>query len=390
MNRNIQTDTPFSALLQAAVDGIIVIDNRGYIEVVNPAAERLFGYEEGELIGMNVSQLMPLGDREHHDGYIAKYLQTGERKMIGIGRETVGQKKDKSCFPMYLSVGSTESEDNMRFVGIIRDLTKQKREHQMLVERDQEVRQLRERLVHVARISTLGEMVTGIAHEVNQPLTAIATYTQACVRLIKAGLSDPDALLEALDRTSFQARRAAKVITKIRNFSKKSPIVTGDHDCNELIKEVVVLAQIHADELGVELVMELHDDGEPLMVTIDAIQTQQVVLNLIHNAIESMAGVDKNIAANDSGDNCKFVIQTRLGKDMVEIRVIDRGVGIDNSAEQQIFDPFFSTKSTGLGMGLSICQSIVNSQGGKLTFERNPDRGCTFLFTLPASIGESA
>jgi two-component system, LuxR family, sensor kinase FixL len=385
MSHEVFKESPFAALLDAAVDGIIIISSEGLIEVVNPAVQQLFGYESGELIGRNISVLMPPGDREHHDGYISHYLKTGVRKMIGIGRETTGQKKDQSCFPLYLSVGRTDDDEQVRFVGIIRDLTQQKQEHQLLMERDQEVSQLREKLVHVSRISTLGEMVTGIAHEVNQPLTAIATYTQACMRLINSGNYQSEQLLEALERTSHQAQRAAKVITRIRNFAKKSQIVRNDYDCNELLTEVVALAQIYADEMGVNLVLDLAADEKPLMVVVDIIQTQQVALNLMTNAIESMVVAAKNPQRSDR----EVVIRTRRwGQSMVDVSIIDSGEGIHHDLEQQIFDPFFSTKETGLGMGLSICQSIVHSQGGKLTFKHNPDRGCTFSFTLPTSIGE--
>lgn len=387
MDNKQSIDTTFHALLDAAVDGIIVISVHGTIEVANPAAHVMFGYMADELIGQNVSVLMPLPDRNNHTSYINQYLQTGVRKMIGIGRETVGQKKDQTEFPMYLSVGSTGGDEDIRFVGIIRDLTEQKREHQLLIERDQEVRQLRERLVHVARISTLGEMVTGIAHEVNQPLTAIATYTQACMRLINAGNTGSEQLLDALEKTSYQAQRAAKVITRIRNFAKKSPIVRSQYDCNELITEVVALAQIHAAELGVELKLDLENDNRPLMVQIDVIQTQQVALNLINNAIESMASIPQ---AQQEQEQHVLIRTRRCSTSEVEVSVVDRGEGVSPSTQQHIFDPFFTTKSTGLGMGLSICQSIVQSQGGKLTFKNNSGAGCTFSFTLPTYIGESS
>ena len=379
MNQDNFAHDPFVALLDAAVDAIIVIDKLGTIRVVNPAVMRLFGYEGKEMIGKNVKMLMPKTDYDHHDSYLRHYHETGRRKIIGIGREVIGQKKDDSCFPMYLSVGRIEGEKEVSFVGIIRDLTAQQQKEQEVARNESEIRQLRERLIHVARISTLGEMVTGIAHEVNQPLTAIATYAQGCTRMINGGLEDPKELLEALDKMSSQAERAAKVITRIRNFSKKSQIVQEAYDCNALIAEVAALAEVHAAEMDASIELHLAEESR-LVVMVDATQVQQVVLNLINNAIESMVDVNRE----------KIVtIRTRkLDEDTIEVSVSDLGEGIDEAVEERVFDAFFTTKSAGLGIGLSICQSLVNAQGGAIQFHRNPHKGCTFCFTLPTAIGE--
>jgi len=379
MNQDNSAHNPFVALLDAAVDGIIVIDKLGTIRVVNPAVTRLFGYEREELLGRNVKVLMPKPDRDQHDDYIRRYQETGERKIIGIGRETRGQKKDHSCFPMYLSVGQIEGSDEDGFVGIIRDLTAQQQKEQEAARNESEIRQLRERLTHAAKITTLGEMVTGIAHEVNQPLTAIATYAQGCTRMINRGLEEPGELLEALDKISSQAQRAAKVIARIRSFSKKSQLVREAYDCNELIAEIAALAEVHATEMDVSIELQLAEHSR-LAVMVDAIQVQQVVLNLINNAIESMIDV--------GGDKIVTIQTRKLDEATVEVSVSDLGEGLDEAMEEQLFDAFFTTKSTGLGMGLSICRSLINAQGGEIHFHRNPDRGCTFCFTLPTVVGE--
>jgi len=370
----------FSGVLDAAVDGIVVIDKQGAIQRVNQAITRMFGYESDELIGKNIKILMPGTDSDQHDNHLGRFNKTGMRKVIGIGRELNGQKKDKHCFPIHVSVGHIEDDrlagNGSYFIGIIRDLTLQKHNEQQTQKKETEIQQLRERLAHVARISTLGEMVTGIAHEINQPLAAITSYAQGCSRMINTGLKDPDELLQALGEVSAQAERAAKVITGIRNFSKKSQLIRQPCDCNELVKEVVVLAELHARELAVSLVVELDD---VLMVMVEAIQVQQVVLNLINNAIESMSDV--------IGDKVVIIKTRRLDSTTAEVSVCDSGVGVAVTLQDQVFDSFFTTKDSGLGMGLSICQSLVEAQGGQIRLSRNPGRGCTFSFTLPTAIG---
>ena len=165
------------ALLDAAVDAVVVIDGSGRIESFNRAAERLFGFSATEVVGRNVSMLMPEPDRSAHDGYIQRYLTTGEARIIGIGREVKGQRRDGTVFPALLSVGRVDGAVPPRFVGFIHDLSER-------VAAEHEVTQARERLTHVDRLSTMGEMAAGLAHEINQPLAAITTYASACQQLL--------------------------------------------------------------------------------------------------------------------------------------------------------------------------------------------------------------
>jgi len=370
----------FAALLDAAVDAIIVIDQEGTILVVNPAATRLFGYERDEVLGRNVKMFMPQPDRDQHDSYLHHYLETGERKIIGIGRETTGQKKDQTHFPMYLSVGHIENSNEANFVAIIRDLSAQQQQQREVAKNEMEIQRLQDRLIHIARISTLGEMVTGIAHEVNQPLTAISVFAQSCIRMINTGLNDPKDLLEAQYKIASQAERAGEVIKRIRSFSKPAQAVHKRYDCHELISEVAKLAETHATELGITIKLE-RSRASPLLVMVDAIQIQQVALNLINNAVDSMIGVD--------GDKVISINMQKLDEETVEVSISDHGEGLDETIEEQVFDTFFTTKSAGLGIGLSICQSIIVSHGGKIYFRRNPLKGCTFYFTLPTAVGKN-
>lgn len=368
------TQSPFVTLLDAAVDGIVLINELGIIERINPAGQALFGYTSDELVGKNVKILMPPGDRSRHDDYISHYLETGEKKMIGIGRETIGQRKDLVQFPLYLSVGHVTEPDNRGFVGILRDMTSQRSREHEIAQTELEIRQLRERLVHVARVSTLGEMVTGIAHEVNQPLTVIATYAQGCRRMIDSGLDDPGDLLEALNTIASEAERAATVISRIRNFAKKSELERVASDCSAIMAEVISLAKVYAVEAATTIETQFETDSLPL-VNVDPIQVQQVALNLINNAIESMSSV--------TGDRVVTVCIRRLTEGLVEVSVADTGEGIPPELEEKVFDTFFTTKPNGLGVGLAICQSLVQAQGGKITLTNNQGPGCTFSFTLP-------
>lgn len=398
MTLNAMPHTPFEALLDAAVDGIIVINAEGVIEVINSAAEQLFAYQNGELIGQNVSCLMPNPDSDRHNNYLEQYLTSGIRKMIGIGRKTVGKKKDASEFPMYLSVGHIDGVSKTNFVGIIRDLTDQEDKEQAILQGEKEIRLLRERLTHVARISTMGEMATGIAHEINQPLTAIATYAQASRRLLLSGATDSSDLLEALDKIDAQAQRASRVISSIRQLSKKHGLICKDYLCVDLISEVVALAETYAHEKGSEIVLNLSQIPKDQQVRVDMIQTQQVLLNLINNAIESMLPENdkperalnndsKKVIAQSASSNNILILVKPLDEIMLEVSVVDQGSGVDKAHNDQLFDAFFTTKPDGLGMGLSICHSIIASQGGDIYFNENEFGGSTFSVTLPISIG---
>lgn len=394
------TQSPFDALFNAAADGIIVINDKGIIEQINTAAKRLFGYEERESIGQNISLFMPEPDRSRHDSYIDQYLRTGVRKMIGIGRKTKGRKKGGVYFPMYLSVGQIDEGESNRFVGIVHDLTEEEQSKKYAEQSATEVQLLREKLVHVSRVSTLGEMATGIAHEINQPLTAIATYAQACQRLIRSNLNekdgsiDADVLIDALDKIASQAERASKVITGVRQLSKQQAMICSDHNCSDLIIEVVALVQTYSSQKNIKIKMDIDDLSKNISVSVDNIQTQQVLLNLLNNGIESMCSTEVNKDMVDSEVENKtegrdtILVKVRKRNDAeVEVSVIDQGQGIDEGNMTQMFDTFYTTKPSGLGMGLSISQSIISAQGGKISCSKNERYGSTFTISLPISVG---
>ena len=357
----------WKALLDAAVDAIIVIDHRGRIETFNSAAEVIFGFSAQEVLGKNVSLLMPEPYRSEHDGYIHNYLETGNAKIIGLGREVQGKRQSGSIFPIGLSVGEIPTGDQPKFVGIVRDITDRKRS-------EQEIHHIRERLSQFGRLSTLGEMAAGLAHELNQPLTAIATYTQACQRLIESGHSDDDEILATLKKCDAQAQRAGDVIRRLRQFVQKRELGRQEVSCEELIRDLAALAEVDARNNGIPLTIDVAEGLPKIMV--DAVQIQQVILNLIRNGIDAMLNMDHS----DEGIS---VSVTKVENEKIRIAVTDHGSGITNEAEKRIFEPFFTTKSSGLGLGLAICQSIITSHGGVLKFTKNPSGGTTFHFTLP-------
>jgi two-component system sensor kinase FixL len=358
-------ESRFNALLDAAVDAIILIDERGRVTRFNPAAQRMFGYAESEVAGRNVAMLMPEPYRGQHDGYIHRYASTGERRIIGIGREVEAQRKDGGTFPIDLSVGEFRAGADHGFVGIIRDLTERKA-------RTREAEDLRTRLAHVGRLGTLGEMVSGIAHEVNQPLTAISNYASACRRMVQAGTASGEELAGALDKIGVQAERAGQVIRGLRALVRRRDEVRRPLDCNRLIRDVATLVEFDVRQAGFRLVLKL---AEPLPATVgDAVQIQQVVLNLIRNGLDAM--LEKS-----SGDTLS--VETAVVDGKVEIRVTDSGPGLSAAALERLFEPFFTTKPQGIGLGLSICKSIIGAHHGELRGEAAPAGGARFRVRLP-------
>jgi len=482
----------FGALLDAAVDAIMLIDCQGHITRFNPAAERLFGYLSEEIIGSNVNRLMPMPDRARHDGYLGRYLATAEPRIIGIGREVVAQRRDGSVFPIDLSVGEFRSGGEHGFVGILRDITHRKQqeaeirtqseelrlifdnaptgiiitdttgeitnanracarllgysiesligrshfdllvsddrdtiradlprfaatsepivrevryvtcqghvlyallqsgaardldnEPQMIVcelvdqsalyAANSEAEQLRSRLTHVSRLGTLGEMVSGIAHEVNQPLTAIANYAYAGRRLLRTGKAGEEDLAVVLDKIGAQAERAGQVIRGLRNLARKHTTSRERLDCNTLILEVIRLIESELRSCDWKLRLEL----APRLPAVigDGVQIQQVVLNLLRNAIEAMN--------ERASGNIIAVTSTAPGEAYVEIKVTDSGSGISTEGEEHLFEPFFTTKTQGMGLGLSICKSIAAAHGGEITYRQAINGGAEFTLRLP-------
>jgi two-component system, LuxR family, sensor kinase FixL len=484
-----------SALLDAAVDAIVLIDARGRIARFNRAAERVFGYAPDEVLGQNVNVLMPEPYRSEHDGYLSRYEQSGEPRIIGIGREVLARRKDGNVFPIDLSVGEFRAGKERGYVGILRDISaRRKMDAQirsqadelraifeqaptpMLIttpagqivkanraccellgyaseeicalrqsdllhpdDRERAVRELKEldathrshrgemryvsrdgtvlhtmhyaalsagagdlpplviseivdrtalltaereaemlrgRLAHAGRVGTLGEMVSGIAHEVNQPLTAIANYASACRRLVLSGQTDSTELAATLDKISAQAERAGQVIRGLRSLTRKRDAVREPLDVNQLISEVARLLEFELRNSGWRLLLSQAPSLPPVLG--DGVQIQQVVLNLVRNGIEAMG--------ESAGGDYIEIETRRSGAEAVEIAVSDCGPGLSPTAIEHLYEPFYTTKHQGMGLGLSICQSIVAAHGGELRYRVNAMGGATFVVRLP--VGE--
>ena len=366
-------DANFRALLDAAVDAIIMIDDSGRMLAFNDDAERIFGYREPEVLGRDVAILMPEPYRSAHGEYLSRYLRTGERRIIGIGREVEAVSSDGRVFPIELSVGQVDTDGAPRFVGFVRDVSARKRA-------EAETQDLQERLARVGRFSTMGEMAAGLAHEINQPLAAITSYAQAAERMASR-LQNDDALAfaDVCRKIGEQALRAGEVIRRLRGFLRVQECGREAQDLNALVREILMLAELDARGRDVPLEVQLADDLPP--ISGNSVEIQQVMLNLVRNAVDAMAEAGRGAP----GVTVRTAAITADAEPLVEFSVTDRGPGLDPTVADQVFHPFVTTKEGGLGVGLSISRTIIQSHGGRLTHAPNPEGGAVFSFVLPAS-----
>ena len=352
------------SILSTVPDAMVVIDDQGCILSFSAAAEQLFGYTEAELLGSNVSRLMPSPDRERHDGYLRRYLETGEKRIIGIGRVVFAERKDGSTFPMELSIGEAGGVQRL-FTGFIRDLTERQRTEQRL-------ESLQSELIHVSRVSAMGTMASTLAHELNQPITAVTNYVEA-VRdlLIAPDLDDIPMIREALDDTAKEALRAGHIVRRLRDFVARREVEKTIEKLPALINEAALLGLLGAREKGVEPHFDLNPYASPVLV--DKVQIQQVLINLIRNAIEAMADSPiRRVTISSRPDQPGFV----------RVIVADTGPGVSAAVAEQLFTAFISTKDEGMGLGLSICRTIIEANGGRIWMEPGASGGSEFHFTL--------
>lgn len=360
------------SILETIPDAMVVIDPVGKIQSFSSAAERLFGRSAEDVIGRNVSLLMPSPYRENHDGYIERYLRTGERRIIGVGRVVVGERKDGSTFPMELAIGEMKSNEKLFFTGFIRDLSERQRTEARLQE-------LQAELVHISRLTAMGEMASTLAHELNQPLAAIANYLKGARRFLDKGTEDAQSMVkEALDKATEQSLRAGQIIHRLRNFVSRGESERKAESLSKLLEEASALALVGAKDQGVRVRFELDPSHD--MVFVDKVQVQQVILNLIRNAIEAMA---------ESSHRQLVISSGAAPGNAVEVTVADTGSGISPAIEAQLFQPFVTTKSHGMGVGLSISKTIIEAHGGRLWAEANPAGGTIFHLTLKPTATEA-
>lgn len=480
----------FNALLATAVDGIIVIDEMGLIRVFSNSCERLFGYTQAEVLGKNVKMLMPPPYHAEHDSYLAHYRETGERRIIGIGREVAGRRKNGTTFSMYLSVGETRVDDTRLFIGIAHDVSERKRSAETMqrlaaivestddailstdlsgvvttwnkgAERlygysaeeivglpvarivpadrqdeephildfiargdaiehfetirlrkdgetievsltvspvrntegrvigaskiarsigqrkaqDRRIQELQGELLHATRLVSAGQLAAALAHELNQPLTAILNYAGVLQELSAAvGGAQGDTLRDVTNKISAQTDRAGEIIRRLRGFVAKRDAGREVQDLNHTVEESLMLGLVGSFYGNVSLKTDLAPGLPP--VQIDKVQIQQVMINLLRNAVEAMQNSPRRelrVATAQEGDG------------FVAVSVCDTGTGLSPEVMATLFQPFITTKGQGLGIGLSICRSIVESHGGRLWVQANADGGTDFRFRLPVA-----
>jgi len=352
------------SILDTVPEAMVVIDDHGIMRSFSVTAERLFGWQASEVIGKNVSMLMPMPYRREHDGYLQRYRTTGERRIIGIGRIVVGERKDGSTFPMELAVGEAKIGSEQFFTGFVRDLTERRTQERRMQE-------LQSELVHVSRLTAMGEMASSLAHELNQPLSAITSYLRGAATLLKSEQPDKARVIEVLDRSSAQALRAGDIIKRLREFVAKGETEHTLENPAVLLEEAAALALVGAREQGVRVSLRCDHDLPDIIV--DKIQIQQVALNLIRNALEAMETTSRR----------ELTIGVARQSALACFSVADTGTGIAPEITKHLFQPFVTSKANGMGVGLSICRTIIEAHGGRINARANEGGGTVFEFTLP-------
>ena len=356
-------------IVQTATDAMVSTDESGVIQFANPAAMKVFGYDPEELIGKPLTVLMPEYLRKAHENGFGRYLATGQRHLNWEGTQLTALRKNGQEFPVEVSFGELTVNGQRVFTGFIRDTTERKQAE----EARERLRRVQADLEHLTRVSTIGELTASLAHEVNQPLTAITNNGSACMRLLANQNLNPEVLRRALGEIVADATRASAVISRIRTFIKKAPTDMCELDINNVIQEVLALAghELHENQV----LVDCHLTRTLPQVRADRVQLQQVLLNLIMNGVEAMTAVQsRTLSLESRTDESGNVL----------VAVCDSGAGFGSGVDL-LFTPFFTTKENGMGMGLAISRSLIESHGGRLWATANSPQGAVFSFTLPAS-----
>ena len=368
-------------IFETAPDAIVTADANGVILSFSPAAERIFGFAETEVIGRNVSCLMPEPYRSEHDGYMEHYLETGEKRIIGIGREVRARRKSGEIFVAELAVGELKFGDRRIFTGFVRDASGR-------AKAERRARDLQIRLERVARIQMLGEMSAAMAHEINQPLAAISNFAKAAERALGSDAPDLEAIASHVAAIVEQSMRAGEIIRKMRRMVERGAAEIRPEDINDIIADAVRVGRMNSLHGEPEVHLDLGQDLPKVMA--DSVQIQQVLLNLMWNSFEALTG-EPHVVTIESrrgrGSN-RIVLSAGVSGGEIVVSVIDTGPGIPDEVLEKIFDPLVTTKETGLGVGLAVCRSIITAHGGRIWAE-NIEGGAVFSFTLPV-VPESA
>ncbi|PCD01621.1 PAS domain-containing sensor histidine kinase [Sphingomonas spermidinifaciens] len=352
------------SVLATVPDAMVVIDDHGLIQSFSAAAERLFGYTRNEVIGQNVQLLMSEECRASHDAYIAQYLSTGTRRVIGHDRIVLARRKDGSTFPIELSIGEAKGAYGRIFTWFVRDLSERRRQ-------ELRIRELQSELIHVSRLSAMGTMASILAHEINQPLTAISAYIDAARHMIDTMPSEAGRLSDALADATNEALRAGQIVRGLRSFVTRGKAERQREELGSLIEDAARLALLGPHPPGMRYRQQL--DPDVTHVLADRVQIQQVLVNLIRNAVQAMR----------SSPDPKLTIRSKQCRDKVRISVSDTGCGVSDDCRADLFKAFTTTKADGFGIGLSISRTIVEAHGGQIWLDPAKSTGATFHFTLP-------
>ncbi len=378
MKSNLQlSESLLNAIMDSAVDAIIVIDSHGTVQTVNPATQRLFGYAPEQVIGQNVKMLMPPPFREEHDSYISNYLESGTAKIIGIGREVVGRRQDGSVFPIHLAVSQISIDDQILFAGIIRDISDLKRAEHKLAElnrylerevqdRTAELRDAQAELVRNEKLALLGQVSANISHEIRNPLNAAKT---SAYYLMNAKSPTESKIIEHLERIDRQIHMIDNVITALTDLAKLPDPRIAEIDLIELVQQTIDSVDLPPD---IHVVIEKAPGLPPVMGDVN--QIAMVIRNLVRNARDAM---------NQGGGQ----LTISFGKDgqHLSVSVADNGCGIAEADLARIMDPFFSTKARGMGLGLAIIQAILEKNDGRMDVQSHVGTGSNFQIFLPSA-----
>jgi len=369
--RSASSESHLRSILATVPDAMVVIDEVGQILSFSTAAEKMFGYAEQDVVGENVSMLMPSPDRERHDQYLANYRNTGTRKIIGIGRVTTARHRNGTTFPIELSIGEASLDGKRIFTGFIHDISHRQKTEMRLQD-------LQAELAHVGRVTEVASLASSLAHELNQPLTAIANYCEAARDLIEDAPVDEKTTLvrEAVDEAAKEAIRAGEIVGRLRQFMSHGETERRPESLVRLVTEANALALVGSREHGIEVQIRLDHKADAVFV--DRVQVQQVLTNLIRNAIDAMI---------DSPARTLIIRADAGPADFVTIAIEDTGIGIGHDIAGQLFQPFVTSKQSGMGIGLSICRTIIEAHGGRIWFEPRPGGGTIFRFTVPTMGG---
>jgi len=368
-----QAEEQFRLVVEAAPSAMIMVNSEGRIALVNTQVETVFGYAREELIGHSIEILVPERFRSHHIGYWRGYFDDARARTIGAGRELFGLRKDGSEVPIEIALNPIHTAEGLFVLASIIDVSERKQV-------ELETARRRNEMAHLSRVTTLGELSGSLAHELNLPLGAILSNAQAAQRILANGNADLTEVREILSDIVSEDKRAAEVIRRLRMWLQKGEVQQQSLHINKVVRDVLKL--IRTDLIVQKVIVDTELSPNLPIVTGDPVQLQQVLVNLVVNACDAMTGCN--------APERRLLIRTVIenGSSTVIVSVTDRGGSIPDKKMEEIFEPFFTTKEKGMGLGLSVCRTIIDAHRGKLWATNNADRGATFHFTLPVTASD--